>query len=401
MNILLSTYSFGAGRGSEAGVGWNVARGLAQRGHSVTVLTTSEFRHLNLPALEKEDLDITLIEEDCGITDFPQAASYRKWQRSIAPTIRSLSAQQSFDIVHHLTFNQYRWVYDVFATDLPYVIGPVGGAELIPAELLSYGNMPFSMRVKELIRYCSLDVLPLITRCRKHRKQGIILTSNQATAKRLSSLTVAPIICPAIAIHQNEIVTIPAPESDKNTFILFDGSLARPQKGTMLAMKAMAGLWQKNHRIPLRIVGLTSQEISAIRKYAGQLNLPENALQLEGFITRATMLQYMQQAAVMLSCVYRDSGSMALLEALAQGCRIVCLDIPSQEWLPGQFCRKVTVQPTAVAMENALVSALQQELTAPANTEERHAARAQWLRENMSWEARLNSFEAFYRELLP
>ena len=66
----------------------------------------------------------------------------------------------------------------------------------------------------------------------------------------------------------------------------------------------------------------------------------------------------------MFSCVYRDSGSMALLEALARGCRIVCLDIPSQEWLPEQFCHKVAVQPTSSAMEDALASALQQEIAA-------------------------------------
>ena len=69
MNILLSSYSFGAGRGSEAGVGWNVAKGLALRGHTVTVLTTSEFSSGNRSAIEQEELNITLIEEDCGISD--------------------------------------------------------------------------------------------------------------------------------------------------------------------------------------------------------------------------------------------------------------------------------------------------------------------------------------------
>lgn len=398
MNILLSTYSFGAGRGSEAGVGWNVARGLALRGHSVTVLTTSEFRYLNEPALQKERLNITLIEEDCGIRDFPRSDSYRKWQRRIVPIIRSLSARQHFDLIHHLTLNQYRWVHDVFSTNLPYIMGPVGGAELVPAELLAYGDMPFFTRIKELMRRSCLDSLSLIGRCRKHRNRGIILTSNQATADRLSKLPVTPIICPAIAIHRSEIIA--APQTGRDTFILFDGGLARPQKGTFLALRAIARLWQKNHQIPIRIVGLSTQEISTIRKYAHSINLPEASLQLEERITRATMLQYMQQAAVMLSCVYRDSGSMALLEALSQGCRIVCLDIPSQEWLPEHFCHKVAVQPTSAAMEAALSTALQQEITAPANTEEWHADRVQWLEENMSWEARLNTFEELYRKLL-
>ena len=102
----------------------------------------------------------------------------------------------------------------------------------------------------------------------------------------------------------------------------------------------------------------------------------------------------------MFSCVYRDSGSMALLEALAQGSRIVCLEIPSQEWLPEQFCHKVAVQPTSAAMEEALASALQQEIAAPANTEEWHANRVQWIEQNMTWDARLDTFEELYHQIL-
>ena len=108
MNILLSSYSFGAGRGSEAGVGWNVAKGLALRGHTVTVLTTSEFSTGNCSAIEQEELNITLIEEDCGISDFPEPGSYRKWQRRVRSFLRNLANTQAFDLIHHITLNQYR-----------------------------------------------------------------------------------------------------------------------------------------------------------------------------------------------------------------------------------------------------------------------------------------------------
>ena len=400
MNILLSSYSFGAGRGSEAGVGWNVAKALVLRGHNVTVLTTREFSHINKKAIADERVPISLIEKNCSITDYPASRSYQKWQRRIRPFIKKLVSNNNYDIIHHLTLNQYRWVHDVFSTNLPYVIGPVGGAELVPSELFSYGNMPLAMLIKELMRHCSIDIIPLFRRCRKHQSRGIILTSNQATAQRLSKLPFSPIICPAIAIHQSEIIISPSPTNIQSSFIICDGSLARPQKGTMLALKSISKLWQKGYHIPLRIVGLSSKEMATIRKYAEQINLPAEALQLEGHVTRATMLQYMQQAAVMFSCVYRDSGSMALLEALAQGCRIVCLDIPSQEWLPEHFCHKVAVQPTSAAMEEALATALQQEITAPANTAEWHVDRVKWIEQNMTWESRIDQFEAWYRQLL-
>ncbi len=400
MNLLLSSYSFGAGRGSEAGVGWNIAKGLASRGHQVTVITTSEFSKINRSTIAEENLSINLIEEDCGISDFPRSQSYQKWQRRICSTILKIASIGSYDLIHHLTLNQYRWAHDVFSTNLPYILGPVGGAELVPSPLLRYGHLPLIMQIKEMMRRCTLDVIPLIRRCKRHRKSGIVLASNQATADRLKKLPVRPIICPAIAVHRHEIISSPAPVAAQASFILFDGSLTRSQKGVRLALRTICQLWKKGIQLPLRIVGLSPDDTSVIHLYARKINLPGEALQLEGYVTRSTMLQYMQQAIVMLSCVYRDSGSMALLEALAQGCRIVCLDIPSQEWLPEHFCHKVAVQPTSSAMEEALVSALQQEITAPANTEEWHKSRVQWIEQNMTWDARLDTFEEMYRQIL-
>ncbi|MBR5877999.1 MAG: hypothetical protein IKY91_00500, partial [Akkermansia sp.] len=268
MNILLSSYSFGAGRGSEAGVGWNVAKELALRGHAVTVLTTGEFSALNRAAIEQEGLNITLIEEDCGLSGFPKSSAYFKWQRRICPIIRDLVNNRAFDIIQHITLNQYRWVHDVFSADIPYLIGPVGGAELTHPQLLAYGNLPLATRIKEHLRSVSLDVLPLKKRCLRHRQTGLVLASNTPTAERLRPLPVQTEVCPAIAIAKNEIIHSPARSSGKNRFILFDGSLARPQKGTFLALRTLATLRQKGCRIPMRIVGLTPDEIRSIRTYA-------------------------------------------------------------------------------------------------------------------------------------
>lgn len=399
MHILLSSYSFGANRGSEAGVGWNVAKGLSQRGHQVTVLTTSEFAYLNHPAIEKENLSIKLIEQDFCIRQFASSRAYRLWQKKIGDTIIEETSRHPYDLVHHITFNQYRHIKDIFAVSLPYIIGPIGGAELIPPSLLRYGNIPLSLHIKELLRYCPWDTLPLIYRCRQQSSRGIVLTSNKATASRLKKLPQPVRVCPAIAIHEHEIITSPK-LARLAPYILFDGGLSRPQKGTWLALRALAKLWKKGVRVPIRMVGIPPSDATQINQYAIDLELPSDSLQLYPTVDRDTMLKWMQEALVMLSTVYRDSGSMALLEALAQGCRIVCLDIPSQKWLPEQFCHKVAVQPTSSAMEEALASALQQEIAAPAYTEEWHKNRVQWIEQNMTWDARLDTFEGLYRQIL-
>lgn len=398
MRILLSCYSFGANRGSEAGVGWNVARGMALRGHQVTVLTTSEFSKQNKEAIQSENLKVTLKEEDCGITHFPSSHSYAKWQRHIGPTIRQELSTCTYDVIHHVTFNQYRGIRDVFAGNIPYLIGPVGGAELIAPSLLKYGDLPFGFRLKEIIRYCALDVVPLVYRCKKHSSKGIILASNNITADRLTHFPLKTLVCPAIAIHEHEIVASPEKGSEQQ-FILFDGGISRPQKGTFLALRTLKKLWESGCRVPLRMVGIASSEHQIINNYAKQINLPGAALQLLPHVSRNSMLQFMQEASVMLSTVYRDSGSMALLEALSQGCRIVCLDIPSQEWLDPDFAHKVPIMSTSEKMELALSAALHQEISDIAKTAAWHEHRYNWLKKQMTWEARLNLLEILYQDI--
>lgn len=400
MNILLSSYSFGANRGSEAGVGWNVARGLVSRGHNVAVVTTHEFTEINHEAIAKEGLSIRLLEEDCGVFHYASSASYRQWQRKIGPVIRKETSRNQYDVIHHITFNQYRNIHDVFAAELPYVIGPVGGSEKIPFPLMLYGDLPLRMRIKEMLRYVAWDALPLVFRCKRHRLHGQVLVSNISTAERLKSLPVAPVICPAIAIQEDEIVEKPTLAYTNAPYILFDGGLARPQKGTWLALRALRRLWSRNVHIALRIVGVPECDAATIRQYAQRISLPEEALQLEPQVSRDCMLKYMQQATAMLSCVYRDSGSMALLEALAQGCNIVCLDIPSQHWLPENFCYKVQVKSRSVAMEQAIASALQ-EATNSKRSPEWHAERCKWLRQHMTWESRISTLEQFYDTVVP
>lgn len=400
MNILISSYSFGAHRGSEAGVGWNVASGLAKRGHRVTVITTCEFSESNRRAIADEALDIRVVEADCGVTHYPSAASYRKWQQRIGSVIEREIRRERYAVIHHVTFNQYRGIRDVFAaTGLPYLIGPIGGAELIPLPLMRYGGLPFKMRMKEMLRYLGWDAWPLVARCKKNAARGMVLVSNNATAERLRSLPVPPIVCPAIAIHEREIVEKQVPCESALPFILFDGGLARPQKGTWLALRTLKRLWASGIRLALRMVGVSAADEVRIRRYAQQISLPAEALQPEPQVSRDCMLTYMQQASVMLSCVYRDSGSMALLEALAQGCNIVCLDIPSQQWLPEPFCHKVQVQSHSVAMEEALSLAIQKAVAAQ-RSPEWHAARCAWLREKMTWEARLSSIEHYYQQIV-
>ena len=395
MKLLLISYSFGAGRGSEAGVGWNVARGMCERGHDVTVVTTSEFHHLNAPAVAQMERPPRLIEWDCGITHFASSRSYRIWQRRIEAPLRELCRRERFDLAHHVTFNQYRHIHDVFATGLPYLIGPVGGAETIPLRL--WRDLPWSTRFKELLRRIPWDVRLLTRRVRHSKARGLILASTPQTLERLthtgglSNVELMPII----SIASNEIRD-DAPTPADEPYLIFDGGL-RPEKGLRMLLRSLAALHREGESIPLRIAAVRPEDQGTLLALARSCGLPEQWLQPMPFMKRSELLPIIRSARGFVSVGFRDAGCMALLEAVALGVSTLCLDLPGQSWLPDDYACKV---PVTARTEEDLRAALKKIIHAAPRPAEWHRERARWLCEHMSWDVRLSQLENHYKHLL-
>lgn len=406
MNILLSAYTCGAGCGSEPGVGWNVARGLAMHGHHVTVVTSPLYREQTERAIVEEKLDIRLIQVDNNSKSNLFIKRHIKWQKKAAFVIRDEAQKHHYDIVHHVTFNQYRGLRDVFKAGLPYVIGPVGGAECIPFSLLLNGDLRFSVKIKELLRYVAADAVPAISRCIMCSAHGQVLASNPATAKRLNKgiirLRKPARIIPAIAIAESEIVHQPAQPDTEKPYMLFYGSLSRPEKGIGPVLRAFSAYLRQGGKLKLVVVGMKEDELPRAAQLLQKLNIPKSAVEWHTLVPRSTMLDLMRRATAVLYTAYRDSGSMSVLEAVALGADILCFDIDSQAWLPNEFALKVPV-PSLAAGKNAVINALAQGMQkaekSPAHTTEWHRARVDWLQKNMTWDVRIGQLERVYAEI--
>ena len=118
MRVLLSAFAFSPCKGSEAAVGWNIARELAKL-HDVTVLTGAvrdgendwecylvEYGSVNGLTVEyvKPTWLIKLLDR---IHNLPGLWSlyylaYRLWQREACRRAKTLHKEHRFDIVHQL-----------------------------------------------------------------------------------------------------------------------------------------------------------------------------------------------------------------------------------------------------------------------------------------------------------
>ncbi len=398
LRLLLSSYSFGAGRGSEAGVGWNVASRLAQRGHDVWVLTTTEFHELNVSAIADQQLGekLHLVELDCGLTDFPLARTYKKWQSSIACEVQKLCAQQDFDLIHHITFNQYRNLEDIFHTDLPALLGPLGGAETVAA--LFRKELPLKMRIKEMLRPIPYDVIPLGAKLKRRTAPTRILCSTPQTYNRLTmhGKTQVDGMIPIISIDESEIIA-DVPQRAAEPFLMFDGG-ARPEKGALLMIRALALLWQQGKKIPVHLAAVGDADKPRLLAYAQAQGLPADALVLLPFMPRTQLLDIMRSAHGFLSVGFRDAGCMALLEAIALGLPALCYQHAGQWWLPEKYA--ITLPLPQDEAESALAAAMSELLDLPERDAAWHQQRAEWLRDTMSWQTRIAQLESHYTQLL-
>lgn len=401
MKILISSYSFGAGRGSEAGVGWNVASGLAARGHEVWVLSTSEFHADNAPAMEALNLPhFHLLEWDCGLSDFPLAKTYKAWQQLILPQLKELCAKESFDLIHHLTFNQYRSVHEVFAAGLPYVCGPLGGAEMVAP--VFFGDLPLKARLKEYARYVSFDALPLAWRAKASGQKGLFLASGPQTQERLQGVAGLSntLLTPIIAVKEEEIAQPLSLDDETEPYLIYAGGL-RPEKGPYVMLRALAKLWKRGCRVPLKMAAVPDGAAADLRANISALGLPEEAVQILPFMPRHELLGLMRASRAFLCFNFRDSGCMALLEAVALGVPSICFDNEEQFWLPSEFSCKLTTRGQNISqLEDALADAMREACESPRPNADWHERRIAWLRRCMTWDARLQYLEVCYRELL-
>src|SRR4029079_18301007 len=66
---------------------------------------------------------------------------YRRWLRRAFGVAKRLHAEIGFDIAHHVTFNGYREPSYLYRLGIPFVWGPVGGAQNYPWRFLPGASM--------------------------------------------------------------------------------------------------------------------------------------------------------------------------------------------------------------------------------------------------------------------
>ena len=330
MKVLMSSFACEPNRGSEPGVGWNWAI-QAARFHDVWVLTRKENATAVERALDTQPngklhfiyfdlpwwLGWTHWEVKGGVR---HRIYYLLWQLLALPPAFEAHRRQRFDVIHHVTYNTVDVPGFLWSLPVPFVWGPVGGAQVPPAQLKEYYGGRWRMQLlrsgrKKLLRFNPIVRMAI-------RKSSIILTAN-ADAERLVRRLGAKKTCRMleagvhVGTYQDQ-----TDQDDGSLSIIWTGKLEHRKAPTM-ALEVLQGVLRENVAAQLWMVG-DGPLRSEIEAAAGRYGLGEH-VHLTGWVPHPTVQEIYAKGDVFLFTSLQDTSGNVVLEAMAQGLPVVAL----------------------------------------------------------------------------
>lgn len=328
--ILISAYGCEPLKGSEPGIGWNWVLQMARtnRLHVITRANNQEVIEAYLPKDLKENVVFHYYDAPKFIKNMKRKARglyfyYFCWQLGIIPTIRAILKSEKIDYTMHLTFGSMWMPTFLPLFCIPFIWGPVGGGDCEPKSFLRM--LPLKQRFIQSARY-AMNALSFLN-------PFIMITATRAVVILARTPNSAHII-PRFCRHKTKIILETAMEeevfnyekkerkNDKVIRLITTGRLL-PNKNILTAVRALKYI-PKEYNVSFIIVGggYQRKEIEAEAKSNGR----EKDVKIIAEMPRQEVLKLLERSDIFLFPSLREGGSWSLMEAMAIGLPVVCLD---------------------------------------------------------------------------
>jgi len=333
LRVLISAYSCKPEEGSEPSVGWNWAR-QAGRFHEVWVITRTNNRAPIEKSLAKEPLP----NVHWVYFDLPRWARFWKrgqtgvhiyyylWQIGVYFVARRMHSRIKFQLAHHVTLGGLWFPCFLSLLPVPFVWGPVGAGR--PVARTFWKEFSLRGRVNELLRVATW----LLTRLDPVRA----LTEDKACAILAVSPATAKDVKPR---NQHKITLFSQVGFDSGDFEGPNGSNSRGSrpftllsvgrlvhwKGFSLAIRAFATFHETFPNSQQLIVG-DGPEKTKLIELVTSLRLSE-CVHFISTLSRQDYLAHMRCTDVLLYPGLHEPGAFVIVEAMATGKPVVCLDL--------------------------------------------------------------------------
>lgn len=327
--ILVSAYGCEPFRGSEAGVGWNWVIQMAKKNelYVITRLNDKEKIEANVPEDIKENLHFYYYDTCKMLQKVKKKEKrlyiyYLFWQIGIIKIIKKLKREVDFDYSMHLTFGSLWMPTFLPFFDIPFIWGPVGGGDGVPKAYIK--NFPLKQRIIQRLRYFLIDTSfmnPLVTVPSKKAVAILCRTENNAMAIPKKYRNKTHVILETAMEQEVFQYRKDYSKINKTVKVIVTGRMV-PFKNVIAAVDVMNRI-KETVKVNLTIIGKGPEQEkieNKIKEY-GLTNI-----EIMKQIPREQVLEKLCNADIYLFPSLREGGSWALMEAMAIGLPVICLD---------------------------------------------------------------------------
>jgi glycosyltransferase involved in cell wall biosynthesis len=399
MRVLLSSYACRPNAGSEPGVGWNWATHLAARGIEVHVLVAKR----NQAAIEAglrdspvANLHFTYVSVPHEWAKKSEALHYVCWQIAALKAARELARKYEFQLAHHVTYASVHVPSQLWRLGIPVVFGPIGGGQTAPASMLQYFGAEKS---RERLRTSLTKALRLSPVHKQWlRRMSVILAANRDTFNLVRALG-----CKNVSLMCDTAIPSSYFAEGPRKFAEQSGTLRLLWIGQMRTRKALPlaldALKESHQNVTLTIAG-DGIDPPVVHRMVRDRNLEHRVFWKGSRLTWTELRTAYAKHDAMLFTSLRDSFGSQVLEAMAMGLPIICLDLHgAHDFVPDIGSLKVSVGTPEETVQN-LAGAIEEYSLLPATRKNQMSMHAWDFAKTLSWSARAELVEKLYQEVL-
>jgi glycosyltransferase involved in cell wall biosynthesis len=407
MKILLSAYACEPGKGSEPGVGWKWANGLASR-VDLDVLT----RESNRAVIEAE-VDCSADGSALRSVRFhyhdlsapflwlkrrrllPTIGYYFLWQWSVARRYQQVA--EGADIVHHLTFCTLLCPGFWKLRKAAFVIGPVGAPLVNPYYIALFGGGAPIQRLRSWVmnRFLRLPWLK-----KTLRSAAAVVPANSETKGLLARYGIAAReVMLDTGAPESPPTQVPVAENETVCRFIYAGRIER-RKALELALRAFALLKASSSckNWCFTILGDGPDRLR-LEKLAAKLLISDQVRFLDP-VPHHQVLEHLQKSDVFVFTSVRDTSGGVNLEAMSCGLPILCIAHQGVGDITNDFCALRTAPASTEDTIRSLALDMKILVDSPAKRTEMGSIACQRAMDQFSWNAKFEAMSAIYESVL-
>lgn len=256
---------------------------------------------------------------------FGERIYYYLWQIRALTIARRLHHKIHFDAAHHLTFgNDWMPTFIGALMPVPFIWGPLGGGQRTPRGLVKeyslYGR--FAEKVRNGAQWLGRRDY-FRRRCLK-RARYVLVCNRETQAKIPSKYEHKIHLFPVNGVSLEDIESNSVVRNSPQAFRILTSGRFHRLKGFALALKAFARFSEKFPDSEFVLIGNGPEELR-LKRLACNLGLSEKVVNYP-WLQRQELLEEMRSSDVVLFPSFRDGGGAVVVEAMACGKPVVCLD---------------------------------------------------------------------------